>query len=244
MQWLLIVSLLLSVWLPVAVLANPFGTVDPPCSRFEVCFNEGPHQRYWYGFTHSGWISAANEARTTDIGPTDMSTSGVQSHSDSDVATYLYNDPNDPFFSYVECIDWTNEVCHHWHVNFNQGQGPYTQGERDSLACHEFGHTTGLHHYGSHQFIATCMENVDWHQNFNSHDVTHINNRYEEGEVTMGHRIQWVALSVMIGMLLPAFASCADDPDPRGTAREGGLLLREPGSACRDGANRASWLCH
>jgi hypothetical protein len=171
-------ALVVSVLLPVAAIANSYGTVDPPCSGAEACFNEGPHQRYWYSFTHSGWIAAGNEARSTDIAPTDMSTSGVQSHSDSDVAVYLYNDPNDTAYGFARCIDWTNAICKHWHVEFNQGQGPYTQGERDSLACHEFGHTTGLHHYANHQFIETCMETPHWHQNFNSHDVTHINNYF------------------------------------------------------------------
>jgi hypothetical protein len=165
--------------LPPTALANAFGTPGTSCNvHVEPCYYDASNQRYWYdGSVGNAWRDAGEYARVTEIEGTDMNTSLVSSHSNSDVAVYLYDDPNDLAYGYSDCISASGLTCSHWHENFNTSFA-YTDTKRKSLTCHEFGHTLGLHHYADHQDPQTCMETPHWHLHFNDHDIGHVNAYY------------------------------------------------------------------
>lgn len=163
------------VWLAPIAAANNFGGTDGTCPS--QCFNEGPHQRYWWSPSFgSDWQTAGNYNRTNNINPTDMSTEVVSSHDDSDVAAYMGNYGNTTWFARALCIDDAGAICHHWHAEFNKDKGPFSADMKKHLTCHEFGHTTGLDHYPNPS--RSCMEDFEVPPIFSDHDVFHINDYF------------------------------------------------------------------
>lgn len=152
--------------------ANPFGP------EWGWWFNENDTPRFWYDNSADGnWQDAGEKARHEDLNPTDIDSSKVGLHENSDVAVYVGQYGTD-WYGDTNCISPSGEVCHHWHVRFNEEIHQYEQNERRSTACHEYGHTVGLKHYENHQDNITCMEVPHWHFDYNAHDVHHINSHY------------------------------------------------------------------
>lgn len=96
------------------------------------------------------WEDAAESSRTGDINGTDLDSTKVGNHGDSDVTAYAL------------------QYSGSW----------YAQAERKSLTCHEFGHTAGLGDHDEHQNDPSCIETPHWHNSFNAHDKNHINGYY------------------------------------------------------------------
>lgn len=95
-----------------------------------------------------------------------------------------HNDYVANWYGFTVCDVSSGNECSQWIVFFNSqpDSAPpgftYSQQEKRSLACHEFGHTTGLHHYANHVDPSTCMETPHWHTSFNQHGIDHINDSY------------------------------------------------------------------
>ncbi len=178
-----VMAVSLAAWFVISALsnlalANPFGTAGSSCAHYVPCWYDGTKERYWYDSSlGSQWVDASEYARTHFLNPTDLATTNVAAHADSDVAVYIYNDPNDILYGYSDCISWTGVLCGHWHEYFNSAF-LYKDTKRESLACHEFGHTTGLYHYANHLTNPSCMEVPHFHLDYNAHDLSHINDRY------------------------------------------------------------------
>lgn len=109
----------------------------------------------------------------------------VTSISGSEVRVYQANYGNSGWVAAAPCVAPKNtggsgdgEWCEPRNVRFNRGYYPDyydTRLERRFLACHELGHTLGLHHLSS-----DCMAvPADGPKSFlGSHNVTHINDHY------------------------------------------------------------------
>lgn len=123
------------------------------------------------------WEDAAESSRTGDINGTDLDSTKVGNHGDSDVTAYALQ-YSGSWYGSTTCEDPDGSVCHHWHVRFNKAARQYTQAERKSLTCHEFGHTAGLGDHDEHQNDPSCIETPHWHNSFNAHDKNHINGYY------------------------------------------------------------------
>jgi hypothetical protein len=173
-----IVGLLLSVALVIAAgfaaVANTFG--NP--------WNESNFQRYWYeGQFGSAWVTQMNVIRTTRINPTHMYTETRGLHDNSDVAVYWEN-IGPTLVGEAECISSTalGRLCTHWHVRFNSNSAMAsffnTDGEKRHIACHEFGHTLGLHHYPADNPSPNSCMKEPIEQNYSPHDEFHINDYY------------------------------------------------------------------
>ena len=156
--------------------ANDFGGTNASCPS--VCYHYRAHQDYWYDSSLTQeWEDESDWARQENINPTDMSSSKVGGHGLADIAVFRDDYP-ESWYGATECWDANGSECEHWHVFFNSTWGPYDQQQKRSLACHEFGHTTGLHERPTHGDNASCMETPHWHTHFNDHDTNHINDYY------------------------------------------------------------------
>ncbi len=138
---------------------------------------------FWYSASLGPkWIEAADKARLEQIGRgTAMSTSKLTSKTSStDVVAYVADYGDARWWGKTSCPlsarKWTSKgrLCDRFIVRFNIEHGPFSQWEKEMLACHEFGHTVGLRHYKTHPGSHTCMERSHFHVTFNSHDRNHI----------------------------------------------------------------------
>jgi hypothetical protein len=167
----------------ISALANTFGPWGDDSVR--LYYNESNYQRYFYGFTNDQWTDAINFTRWNNINPTHMWTHKVEEHDNSDVAVYVKAMGASFPFGRADCLDtfdWSDQwnrylKCHHWHVTYNTDKGPWTQSEKDHLACHETGHTTGLQHYPDNPDTTSCLGGSNTYY-FNGHDEGHINDYY------------------------------------------------------------------
>lgn len=174
-------SLLAALLVAIAVLGVPAARANVDCTNDEGGAEqnwwcpENNNQRYWWSSSLTGdWLTAAKNSRTQDINPTDMNTSVVTAHSNSDVAVYTYNE-DDNRSGFTSCIDPSGDICLHWHVNFNLNTSHTSMAHKDWVACQEFGHATGLHHQQNDPGDS-CMNDSHIHVGvFDSHDLFHIN---------------------------------------------------------------------
>ena len=176
--WLLGVASVVLATVPQAAVANDYG---PEGSNYSCsnswCYPEGAYQRYWYDDDGDGalpptWVDAMDWTRGVNLDPTEMNTDLKNLHDNSDVASYhKYWDTN--WAGLADCIDRDVLVCLHWHLKFNTKDGPYDYLDKLFLACHESGHSAGLHH--REQSDPSCLT-YDWSERvFDSHDEGHIN---------------------------------------------------------------------
>ena len=170
----LLVGLLLGSWQQAAS-ADPYGGDAGVCSTESTCWNESWFQRWWYDAGVPGkWVDAANWDRRNNVDPTHMDTALRDLHENSDVSMY-HEKYGAPWSGLTPCIDdGAGEICHHWHVMIND-DFDYAYSEKQSLACHEFGHSAGLWHLDSHAQNGTCMENPHWHLYYSDHNINHVN---------------------------------------------------------------------
>jgi hypothetical protein len=159
-----------------AAKANVDCTNDAGGSEQNWWCPENDHQRYWWSAGLTGdWLAAAKNSRTEDINPTDMDTTVVASHSDSDVAVYTYTNVDDNRSGFTKCIDPSGDLCLHWHVNYNLSTSHTTMAHKNFVACQEFGHATGLHHQQNDPGDS-CMNDTHIHVGvLDDHDRSHIN---------------------------------------------------------------------
>jgi hypothetical protein len=165
-----------SLWMPSAQAnydcltdnGSPGGVQDWWCP-------ESNSQRYWTaGTITADWLTAANNSRTQDINPTDMNTTVVSGHDNSDVAVYGYT-YDDNRAGFTQCIDTSGNICLHWHVLFKTNSPHTSMAHKDWVACQEFGHATGLHHQDNDPGDS-CMNSSHIHVGvFDNHDLYHIN---------------------------------------------------------------------
>lgn len=116
-----------------------------------------------------------------DAAPTTINPSTVSAHDNSDWANYLQNAGDTGWAGITECIDRNGDICNHWHLTYNNYYGPFSSNQKQSIGCHEFGHSLGLNHYTSHQPIGSCMEEgtvMHFHTQYNSHDKSHLSGYY------------------------------------------------------------------
>lgn len=166
----------------VAVFVLSLGSVakaNLDCSDTNWYCPEGDFQRYWYNNTLEGnaaWLDAAQDARRNEIDPTDMDTTRVQVHDNSDVHQVLGNF-GDTYLGRAYCQDPSGGICRHWHIEYNSYFSLSSSGKHH-VACQETGHATGLEHRPTYSpSNPTCM----YDQSLigvvlDSHDDFHINN--------------------------------------------------------------------
>lgn len=118
---------------------------------------------------------------------TDMSTVRQgSSDSDTDVKAYDmdYTGGNwDRTVALYTCTSTANTdpgTCQQGKVQFDLSWlNSYQQAQRESVACHETGHSVGLDHHSSDK--SSCLHwqtDVDVSNGFNQHDKDHINGRW------------------------------------------------------------------
>lgn len=161
--------------------ANPFGpAIDGGCAN-DWCYNENNHPRIWYANSVTqAWVTSLENARFELNVTTDIDSTTVAAHDNSDWANYLANYGNTGWAGITECIDRSGDICHHWHLRYNTYYGSFTSLQKQTIGCHEFGHSLGLFHYDTHQTNPSCMEEgiMHFHQQYNPHDKSHINGYY------------------------------------------------------------------
>lgn len=162
--------------------ANTFGPDASPCN---ICYNENGSPRFFWTSSLGGeWLEGADWARRWSLGdPTDISTSVVGDHDNSDWAVYKGDYGQGEAVAWVDCVSYVNNAkCAHWHIFMNQSWGPYPLSEKKHIACHEYGHAVGLNHWNIHTGTGSCMENgvsdSPQHKHFTDHDINHIDGRY------------------------------------------------------------------
>lgn len=149
---------------------------------------EGANQRYyWASSVAPNWANQLNAARLEDIEPSDINTSLVTNHSNSDIHVEQGNYGPNVAYGQTSCQDPDTgaDICRHWHVLINTydppGDGestPYSLAHRKYVSCHELGHTAGLaHHNSNNPDDPSCMytSNALHNPNLNGHDNSHIN---------------------------------------------------------------------
>lgn len=170
-------SSLVFVLFPSPAHANNFGwgCIDEGGSGcVQYYYNHGSSIRYFYENLDQSWQDNLSWNRVNNLNPTDLSTSYVSEHSNSDVAVRVNNYGDLGWAGQADCVDRSAPTCRHWHLEMNTYYGPYTQWQKRYLACHESGHSVGLRHVGA----AGCVEET-WSTNlFSGHDVDHINAYY------------------------------------------------------------------
>lgn len=165
--------------------ANPFGPAEGCCR-----YADGLYHTIYNSSLQSKQASAVTSARAdvdaTDAGPTQMHSSPA---SYTDVLAYdgNYGGSWATKAGVWRCIDALDATtCGQGELFFNLGVldnlngsagSPYTQSERNAVACHEFGHSLGMDH-GTN--LDTCMHDParDATPDYNSHNVSHLNAGY------------------------------------------------------------------
>jgi predicted Zn-dependent protease len=157
--------------------ANDFGG---DCSTDPVCAFKNNHPAYWWSDSlNQNWRDAGNYA-TGRLDLSDVDTDHVANAENGDVHAFQGDYGSTSWVGASSCTTLSNDqkTCAHWNEFANNHNFSFTQDQRESLWCHEFGHTVGLHHYADHQDPDTCMETPHWHRDYNSHDRGHLNDYY------------------------------------------------------------------
>lgn len=155
--------------------ANYFGPVDGCClyadnSEHTVFYETVGNQSYRDAFDHIFNHLDNATVMTTKKVDTKTSTTDVRM-----IADYV---GGEGFHGEWDCTD-TNSAgeCETGKLIINRGSlDGKGQDNKDKVACHEMGHSTGLDHAFQ---ISSCMEQgLDEPRYFADHDKTHINNHY------------------------------------------------------------------
>jgi hypothetical protein len=137
-------------------------------------------------YTISGiWTPTLQEARNSD---TDTYVIATSAFNGADYGIYTTCEPEPGVFEsggnglYRFCqeqwIIWDD--MHPWSLQFF-GSGQQHTHDRNWLACHELGHTTGLQHYPGNKYAAnnSCMSyHADHYQTLRDHDIEHLDHCY------------------------------------------------------------------
>lgn len=156
--------------------ANSFGggCVDEGGGTVCYHYNESDFIRY---FVEGGveWSYALAWNRSNNVDPTDLDSSVVSLHSNSDAVIQVANYGDTGWAGQADCIDESGNICLHWHLQMNTFEGPFSTSQKRHLVCHEAGHGVGLRHIGAAGcVIQGAYSNLTW----SSHDVFHINQYY------------------------------------------------------------------
>lgn len=106
-----------------------------------VYFADNSNHYFIYVGLTTNFTNASNNARTTDLDPTDLATFITSYHDNADVAVYDENHGDAGYYGYYNCVtvlagDGTR--CDHAHVVFNQWAGlGWDLTKERSTACHE-----------------------------------------------------------------------------------------------------------
>lgn len=175
------VLLVLLLLLPSVAFANEFGygCVDEggdACVQYY--YNEGDFIRFFVeGVNVDAWTQAVDWHRTNNVDPTDLDSSRVSAHSNSDhvVQAGQYFFPGN-IIAMAVCVDPSGQECLHWHLQMDTSKGPFDRNMKRAMVCHEDGHAVGLRHIGA----AGCVTPIITADNryWSSHDIAHINAYY------------------------------------------------------------------
>lgn len=157
------------------------------CTGTSLWCPEGASQRYWVApSVTSSWANSVTNDISHDLQPTDLVTTIVSSHANSDVHIELVGTPlQNNSYGWYTCPDPAGDICRHWHITLTTydypGDGeatPYASAHRDWVSCLELGHTSGLEHNPNNNVNdPSCMynSNVVHNRHLNTHDRNHIN---------------------------------------------------------------------
>lgn len=162
------------------------ASANQDCQDTSWLCPEHASQRYWWaGSVSSAWETAFNDSRVEDIEPSDINTSQVSLHSNSDVHVAEANYGDNNAYAITYCQDPSGSVCLHWHIEINDynftGNGespPYGSAHKNMVACQELGHAAGLLHHSSDSATdPSCMfdSHAAHNPDLNTHDINHIN---------------------------------------------------------------------
>lgn len=162
------------VAIPASTQANGFGG---DCSAGPCVWRNDNPVFWWSDSMNQNWRDAGNYAKgrldLSNVDPTSVANvenSDVRVHQGSYGGTWV---------GLTQCFEVNDQKsCKRANVYANNSGHSFTQDERESTLCHEFGHVVGLHHYANHQPSDTCMETPHWHRDYDSHDRGHLNGHY------------------------------------------------------------------
>lgn len=167
--------LLLAAIVSAVLILSPTAVV---ASNFGAWFADGRGHIFIYVSLGAAYTTASNNARSTDLNPTDINTSMTSAHDTADVAVYDEDHGDAGYYGYYQCITASSSsVCTHSHAVFNTWSGlGLNDTKRDSVACHEFGHSVGLKDFNTYW---SCMHDDEFFPTvYSDHDRVHINGRY------------------------------------------------------------------
>ncbi len=158
-----------------AALATPFG----PSAGYRYADNSS-HSFFRNSGVSSFTWNLILTSRSTDLDPTDMSSStNTTYNSQVDAWVKETYSPGNPAPAWTSCTNpISSTVCDQFTITFNNAWTYY-----EAMACHEIGHSIALGHNTSTFDPITCM----WggatlpssYDHYSSHDVTaHINVQY------------------------------------------------------------------
>ncbi len=162
--------------------ANNYGAEGSDCPG-EICYVGPNPQDFWFDDDGDGavppvWEDSIRFIANNKIDETDINIGYVNLHNNADVAVHHKSWPDANWQGKGFCqTAQGNNRCTHWHLLINTSELPfaYTEDFRRGFACHEGGHTSGLHHADPSR--ETCME-TDTSlplSHYDGHDRGHIN---------------------------------------------------------------------
>ncbi|KAA1373048.1 zinc metalloprotease [Aeromicrobium fastidiosum] len=179
-----LIALTASLGAPTPAQADNFD-YDGCASNQEVCWQTNKNiYTYYDANLPEVWKDGVRAARTEEYDPLSEWQTYYGSHADADVH-YLRDDGigADVMGSYFCSTLAGGGYCSHAHVRFNHAFPSMWQSLRKKVACHETGHSVGLHHRDPYNYsIATygCLISGKVEGNYtghlNSHNAYHMQN--------------------------------------------------------------------